>query len=98
MPNIVPGLIGAFAFAFIRSFDDVGISIFLAAKGVQTLPVLIFTYLTQSYDPLILAVASFIIILVIVLMIVLDRVVGVTQLAMNSYGGGKRDQTQAAAP
>ena len=99
MPNIVPGLVGAFAFAFIRSFDDVGISIFLSARGVQTLPVMIFAYLTQSYDPVILAVASFAIVLVIVVMVVLDRVVGVAQVTMTGYGesgkGTRRDTASA---
>lgn len=97
LPNIMPGLIGAFAFAFIRSFDDIGISIFLASKGVQTLPVLIYSYITQAYDPLILAVASFMVIIVVILMIVLDRVVGVTQIAMASYGGGNGETVQKAA-
>ncbi len=98
MPNILPGLVGAFAFAFIRSFDDVGISLFLSARGVQTLPVLVFTYLTQTYDPLILAVASFTIVLVIVVMVVLDRVVGVSQVAMASYGGRRRAPTITTTP
>lgn len=98
VPNILPGMIGAFAFAFIRSFDDVGISLFLSARGVQTLPVFVFTYLTQTFDPLILAVASFFIILVVVLMVVLDRVVGVAQLAMTSYGGRRRTPDVTATP
>lgn len=84
LPNISAGLMGAFTFAAIISFDDVGLALFIAPSRAQTLPVAIFTYLDQNYEPLIMAVSSFMILVSTVAVLVLDRAVGLSRIMMNT--------------
>ncbi len=84
LPNISAGLTGAFAFAAIMSFDDVGLSLFISPSRSPTLPVAIFTYLDQTYDPLIVAVSSFMILVSTVVVLILDRTVGISRIVMNA--------------
>lgn len=83
LPNISAGVMAAFTFAAIMSFDDVGLALFIAPSQKPTLPVAIFTYLDQNYDPMIMAVSTFTILLSVVLVLVLDRLVGVSRVFMN---------------
>lgn len=85
LPQMRAGLAGAFTFAAIISFDDVGLALFIAPTSYPTLPVAIFTYLDQNYDPMILAVSSFMILVSAVAVLVLDRVIGLSRIFMNSH-------------
>ena len=85
LPNMRAGLMGAFMFAAIISFDDVGLSLFIAPTTHPTLPVAIFTYLDQNYDPMILAVSSFMILVSAITVLVLDRVVGLSRIFLNPH-------------
>jgi len=84
LPNMRAGMMGAFAFAAIISFDDIGLSLFIAPPSRPTLPVAIFTYLDQNYDPMILAVSSFMILVSAVTILILDRLVGLSRIFMNT--------------
>ncbi len=84
LPNMTAGLLGAFTFAAIMSFDDVGLSLFIGSTRNPTLPVAIFTYLDQTYDPLVIAVSSVMILVSIGAVLILDRVVGVSRIVMNA--------------
>ncbi len=83
LPNISAGLTGAFVFAAIMSFDDVGLALFITSSRSPTLPVAIFTYLDQTYDPLVVAVSSFMIIISTAVVLILDRTVGISRVLMN---------------
>ncbi len=84
LPNITAGMLGAFTFAAIMSFDDVGLSLFISPPRNPTLPVAIFTYLDQTYDPMIIAVSSVMILVSIIAVFILDRMVGVSRIVMNA--------------
>ncbi|MGF1503347.1 MAG: ABC transporter permease [Paracoccaceae bacterium] len=58
MPLIVPGVVSGGLFAFITSFDEVVVVIFLGSAETQTLPWQMFTGLREQISPTILAVAT----------------------------------------
>ena len=58
LPLIRPGILAGAVFAFIVSFDELVITLFLAGPGLQTLPIRIFTYVEYSSDPTISAVST----------------------------------------
>ena len=57
-PAIRPGVLGGAVFAFIGSFDEVVVSLFLSGPSVTTLPVQMFTSLQYDLSPKIAAVSS----------------------------------------
>lgn len=75
LPLILPGLTGGAVFAFITSFDEVVISIFLAGIRAKTLPVKMWEVIRIEITPVV-AVASTLFILLTVLLFVLVRRVG----------------------
>lgn len=62
LPLIRPGVIAGGVFAFIISFDELVVTLFLAAPGMSTLPVRIFTFLEYSSEPTISAIATMLIV------------------------------------
>ncbi len=58
MPLILPGVVSGALFAFITSFDEVVVVLFLGSAGQKTLPWQMFTGLREQISPTILAVAS----------------------------------------
>ena len=79
-PLIRPGILAGAVFAFILSFDDVAVSLFLSSPGVMTLPVRIFVYIEQNYDPLVTAVSSLLILVAVVVVVLVERTVGLGKL------------------
>lgn len=58
MPLILPGVISGGLFAFITSFDEVVVVLFVGSARQQTLPWQMFTGLREQISPTILAVAT----------------------------------------
>lgn len=73
LPLLRPSLIGAGIFAFIFSFGDLEISLFLISPGQITLPVAMVQYAEFKVDPTIAAVATVQIVLVAVLLAVANK-------------------------
>jgi ABC-type spermidine/putrescine transport system permease subunit II len=61
LPIVSPGLMSAALFAFLASFDELLISLFLAGVRAQTLPVRIWNSLNLQVEPTIAAVSAFLI-------------------------------------
>ncbi|HXJ78776.1 MAG TPA: ABC transporter permease [Candidatus Methylomirabilis sp.] len=61
LPLIAPGVLSAALFAFLTSFDELLIPLFLSGTEVQTLTVRIWNSLLLEVDPTIAAVSSFLI-------------------------------------
>lgn len=80
LPLIRPGILAGAVFAFVVSFDDLAVSLFLSSPGAMTLPVRIFTYIEQNYDPLITAVSSLLILVALGVVLVVERTVGMGRL------------------
>ena len=72
MPLILPGVISGALFAFITSFDEVVVVLFLGSAGQKTLPWQMFTGLREQISPTILAVASLMVAISIVLLTTLE--------------------------
>ena len=61
LPLIMPGLMSGWALAFIQSFDEVTMTVFIAAPGTETLPVRMFLYIQDNIDPLVTSVSAVVI-------------------------------------
>ena len=68
MPLILPGVISGGLFAFITSFDEVVVVLFVGAAAQKTLPWQMFTGLREQISPTILAVATILVIISIALL------------------------------
>ncbi|MDD5333057.1 MAG: ABC transporter permease [Rhodoferax sp.] len=80
LPLIVPGVAGGWLIAFINSFDELTMSIFVASAGTQTLPVKMYNHIANTIDPLLASISSAMIVLTLVLMIALDRYYGLDRI------------------
>jgi putative spermidine/putrescine transport system permease protein len=80
LPLIVPGLVSGWVLAFIQSFDEVTMTVFVAAPGTQTLPVRMFLYIQDNIDPLVTSVSASVIAITATALVVLDRVYGLERL------------------
>lgn len=80
LPLIAPGVLSGWALAFIQSFDEVTMTVFIAAPGTETLPVRMFLYIQDNIDPLVTSVSAAVIALTIVFLIVVDRAIGLERL------------------
>ena len=63
MPLILPGVISGGLFAFITSFDEVVVVLFVGSASQKTLPWQMFTGLREQISPTILAVATILVVL-----------------------------------
>lgn len=89
LPLVIPGLISGWALAFINSFDEVTMTVFIATPGTETLPVRIFLYIQDNIDPLVTSVSAVVIAITVVALVILDRLYGLEALLI---GQGKRDE------
>ena len=72
MPLIVPGVISGGLFAFITSFDEVVAVLFLASPEQRTIPRQMWSGIREQISPTILAVATLLVLLSIVLLTVIE--------------------------
>ncbi|GIX14697.1 MAG: polyamine ABC transporter permease [Paracoccaceae bacterium] len=72
MPLILPGVISGALFAFITSFDEVVVVLFVGSAGQKTLPWQMFIGLREQISPTILAVATVLVCVAIALLVVVE--------------------------
>lgn len=72
MPLILPGVVSGALFAFITSFDEVVVVLFMGAAGQKTLPWQMFTGLREQISPTILAAACVLIAVSVVMLATLE--------------------------
>jgi putative spermidine/putrescine transport system permease protein len=72
MPLILPGVVSGGLFAFITSFDEVVVVLFVGSAGQKTLTWQMFTGLREQISPTILAVATILVVFSIGLLIVVE--------------------------
>jgi len=77
MPQARPGLAAGAFFAFNISFDEAVLSLFLRSPTLTTLPVRIYGQLEFSPDPSIAAVSALMIGLTIVMLLAIERCLGI---------------------
>jgi putative spermidine/putrescine transport system permease protein len=76
--GILPSVLGAFAIAFVTSWDEVVLALFLQTGPTKTLPVTIYKYLESGIVPTVPAVASLLIALVVIIVIIRGVVSSIT--------------------
>ncbi|KGK87633.1 ABC transporter permease [Clostridium sp. HMP27] len=81
LPNIKSGVIAAFILAFINSFNNVPLSVFLSGPGVSTLPIQMLSYVEYNYDPTIAALSVVLMVFTIVLMVIVEKTLGLSYFA-----------------
>ncbi|MAB97657.1 MAG: polyamine ABC transporter permease [Pseudomonadaceae bacterium] len=72
MPLIRPGVISGALFAFITSFDEVVVILFMAGPQQRTIPRQMFSGLREQINPSILAIATLLIILSIIMLVTIE--------------------------
>lgn len=80
LPLMLPGITGGWMLAFINSFDEVTMSIFITSPQTVTLPVRMYMLATESIDPMMAAVSALIVGLTAAVMVVLDRLYGLDKI------------------
>ena len=80
LPMIRTGVAGGWVLSFIQSFDELTMTIFVATPGTTPLPVAMYNQIAQTIDPLVASVSTVLIVGTIVLMLVLDRMVGLDRV------------------
>lgn len=81
LPQCIPGLAAGAFFAFNISFDEAVLSLFLRNPNLTTLPVQIYGQLEFSPDPTVAAVSTVMIMITLVLMVLLERLMGLNRFA-----------------
>jgi len=89
LPLILPGVISGWALAFIQSFDDLTMTIFLAAPGTETLPVRMFLYIQDNIDPLVTSISATVIAITMTALILLDRFYGLDRVLAGKSDTGR---------
>ena len=78
VPLIRSGIIAGAVFAFIISFSDVYLALFIAGPATVTLPLRIFNYMEWEQTPLIAAVSTVQIALILIVILIAERAVGLS--------------------
>ncbi|MEJ1158173.1 ABC transporter permease [Prosthecomicrobium sp. N25] len=81
VPQALPGLAAGAFFAFNISFDEAVLSLFLRTPTLTTLPVQIYGQLEFSPDPSVAAVSTIMIGVTVLLMVLIDRILGLGKVA-----------------
>ncbi|SVA09133.1 uncharacterized protein METZ01_LOCUS61987 [marine metagenome] len=72
LPLILPGIISGALFAFVTSFDEVVVVLFLAGPGQTTIPIQMWTGLREQLSPTILAVATCLIMGSVIVLVLIE--------------------------
>ncbi|MGZ9586775.1 ABC transporter permease [Paenibacillus marinisediminis] len=83
LPNIRSGLIAGVLLAFLESFNNVDISVFMTGPGVSTLPIQMLTYVENYFDPTIAAISVLLMLMTGGLMILIERLMGLSYFTKN---------------
>ncbi len=72
VPLIIPGVISGGLFAFITSFDEVVVVLFVGSVDQRTIPWAMFSGIREQISPTILAVASLLVLISVILLFTLE--------------------------
>ena len=81
VPALSPAFLTGGLFAFLASFDNYPISIFLGDVRSKTLPIQMLQYIEESPNPTVAAVSAVLVALTVVVLILGDRLVGLRKMA-----------------
>jgi putative spermidine/putrescine transport system permease protein len=87
LPNIRPGLVSAAIFAFLHSWDEVVVTLFVTSHTVRTLPRKMWEGLNENLDPTVACVAVALIFLTVLLLMLEHRASSSRQPAVSVDAG-----------
>jgi putative spermidine/putrescine transport system permease protein len=76
LPQIAPGVVAGALFAFMVSFDNFPVSMWLADAANDPMPMLIFRRVASTFDPSVAAMSTLMVGLAIVVVLAIERLVG----------------------
>jgi putative spermidine/putrescine transport system permease protein len=79
IPQVAPGLAAGALFAFMVSFDNFPISLWLADAQHNPVPLLVFQMIGNVFEPSIAAISTLMIMLAMIIVMVLERIMGLRQ-------------------
>lgn len=80
LPLIKPGIIAGAVFAAVTSLGEVSISLFLSSPKAMPVSVRVFNYIEQTFDPAVTAVSVIFVAVSIIVLIIIDRTVGLSKV------------------
>lgn len=84
LPIIWPGVLSGWLFGFVVSFGELNTSLFLTGPGVVTLPIEIFSYLQFEGGQLVVAAASTLqVLMIVVVVLFMERLIGLARIVRN---------------
>jgi putative spermidine/putrescine transport system permease protein len=81
VPLCAHGMVTAFLFCSLLSFSEVTMTIFMTGPALQTLPVRIYSYMSDRIDPTVAAVSSLVILVSLLLVLALNLLGGLQRFA-----------------
>lgn len=79
LPLMLPGVIASAALAFLISFDEVVLALFITGPAISTLPVEMFSYVETQANPMIAAVSTMLIVVTLVLIMLVEKSIGLSK-------------------
>ena len=80
LPCIRQGIFGGAVFSFVVAFDECVIIMFMKSAKTVTFPLRLYSYITESFTPLISAYATLFIIVAIIVLYIVERKIGLSKL------------------
>ena len=77
LPLIRPGIFSAAVFVFVESLGEVAVTQLVTGAAFVTLPVKMFAYVSQSFDPSLAAISTIFILLSLVCIVTVNKLMGV---------------------
>lgn len=81
LPNIKSGMLAACILSVINSFNNVPLSVFLSGPGTTLLPIAMLNYVEYHFDPTVAALSTALMGVTIIVMIVVDKTMGLDKIA-----------------
>ena len=80
LPNLLPGIATGGAFAFISSFDNLTVSLFLAGPRVETLPIRLFAMINFDLDPAAAAISAVLVVVAFAVVLLAHWALGLSRI------------------
>jgi len=80
LPLIKPGIVAGGVFSAVTSFGEVSVSLFVVSPSNMTVPVRIFNYIDQTFDPSVNAISVIFIAVAVIALVIIERTIGLTKV------------------
>lgn len=80
LPVVRPAVAAGFVFSFMASFENLPATVFVVQPGTYTMPVVLFDYVRDDFNPIIAVVTVVMILVAVAAMLIADRLVGINRL------------------